>query len=88
MLSFRHLFNYCRSQYHIERHDILERNITGLVTIHEMLIDDLRTTARRKTEHVGLLRGGLECFDARWRPFGLTKWPLNEDLIGDRKDYR
>lgn len=88
MLSFRHLFDYCRSQYHIERHDILERNITGLVTIHEVLIYDLRTTARRKTEHVGLFRGGLECLDPRWRPLGLAKRSLNGGLLGNRKEYR
>ena len=56
--------------------------------IHEVLVYDLRTTARRKTEHEGLLRSRIKCLDTRWRSLWLAKWSHNGGLIGIRKEYR
>ena len=52
--------------YHVEGHDILERDLAGAVALHEDLVDELRAAAGWQTEDEWLLRGGLESLDAAW----------------------
>ena len=52
--------------YHIESHDISERNGTGSVALHEDFVDDFRAAAGRKSEHEGSILGWLEFVDTVW----------------------
>jgi hypothetical protein len=53
-----------RISYHVESHDILERDLPGAMTLHEDLVDEFRAAASGKTKHKGLLSGRLERLDA------------------------
>jgi hypothetical protein len=49
--------------YHVERHDIFERDLTGTVALHQELVDDLGAAASGQTQHERLFLGGVECLD-------------------------
>jgi hypothetical protein len=51
---------FWRISYHVESHDILERNFASAMTLHEDLVDKFRAAASRQTKHKGLLSGRLE----------------------------
>jgi len=53
-------------QYHVERHDILKRDVAGFVAAHQDIVDNLWAAAGRESEYEGPVRGWLECLDARW----------------------
>jgi hypothetical protein len=63
--------------YHVERHDILERDLPGAVPLHQDLVDDLGATPGGQTDHEGLVFGGFEGFDATDDVVG--------DVVGDRQ---
>lgn len=51
-------------QYHVERHDILERDVASPVAPYQDIVDDLWAAAGRESEYEGPVRGWLECLDA------------------------
>ena len=53
-----------RNTYHVECHDILERDVAGAVAADEGLVDNFRAAAGGKTQNEGIRLGGLESLDA------------------------
>lgn len=52
-------------QYHVERHDILERDVACSVAAHQDIVDDLWAAAGRESEYEGPVLGWPECLNAR-----------------------
>ena len=50
--------------YHVEGHDILERDLARAVALDQDLVDDLGTGAGWQAQDEGLGLGGLESLDA------------------------
>lgn len=52
--------------YHVEGHDIFERDLAGAVTLDEDLVDEFWATAGWQAEDEWVFWGWLECVDAAW----------------------
>jgi hypothetical protein len=50
--------------YHVEGHDILERDLAGAVALDEDFVDDLRAAPGGQAQDKGLSLGWLESLDA------------------------